>query len=435
MMKLLHTDTLQEAREKLERHTQSFPVQVKWVKSREARNRVCACDVYAGENVPSFRRSTVDGFAVLAEDSFGAGESNPVFLEVAERIPIEKKARIPLESGQAAQVQTGSMIPEGAAAVVMAEYCEAYAADKILVNKSVSAGENIAQIGEDIRKGERLIRRGQKITSREIGMLASLGIKKVLVAEPFTVTIISTGDELTDPEEGGMEEDGTTKEQTEENGSMPESRIRDINSWSLAALAEENGFLVRECIRTGDVESDICQAVLRGSEQSDIVVLSGGSSKGEKDYSLSALEQAAGTILTHGISIKPGKPTILACDQKRQTILAGLPGHPLAAWLMFRLLLCDWQEKKLGLPKKRLLPAVMQENVSSNQGRETCLLVRLQEVREEEEEMGAGVLYGACPVYTKSGSISSLSRADGFLLIPRNREGLKKGERVYVELW
>lgn len=173
-----------------------------------------------------------------------------------------------------------------------------------------------------------------------------------------------------------------------------------------------------------DEEQAILHAVQKAAVDSDIVLISGGSSKGDKDYTAGILEQVSHNVFTHGIAIKPGKPTILAWEEEHRTLLAGLPGHPMAAVLMFRLLILDWYYQRMGARRPLPWPAVMGENVSSNQGRETCLLVEL--IMGEE-----GFL--AMPVYAKSGSISSLSRADGYILIKRSREGLKQGERVWVE--
>lgn len=408
-MKLLHTDTLQSAREKLDAHTAEFPLRSVRVKSQEALFKICAADVYAGENIPPFRRSTVDGYAVCAEDTFGASDSSPAFLEVVDSVSIEERARVSVRAGEAAAVQTGSMVPDGATAVVMTEYCETYAGGKMVAYRPVSTGENMTQAGEDIPDGACVISKGKKLTAGDIGILAALGISEIEVYEPVSVTILSTGDELADPTEP-----------------LTESKIRDINSYTLAALCAEQGFVVKRSVRLKDEEEAIYRTVMEAAADSDIVLLSGGSSKGKKDYTRQVLDKISGNVFTYGIAIKPGKPTILAYDSIHRTILAGLPGHPMAAALMFRLLICDWRERKLGIRKKRPYYAVISENVSSNQGRETCLLVTVKD---------GGDGYIATPVYAKSGSISPLSRSDGYLLIDRNKEGLQKGEKVKVTVW
>lgn len=408
-MELLHTDTLEEAREKLKSETEDFKLRERRVTCEASLGCICAEDIIAGENVPPFRRSTVDGYAVIAGDSYGAGDSNPIFFRVAGQVNIEERVSIGVNSGEAVQMQTGSMIPDRATAVLMVEYTESYAADKIVAYKAVSEGENIIQIGEDIKKGTCLIRKGRKINSRDIGMMAALGISKVNVYVPMILTIISTGDELVDIWE-----------------SLSASKIRDINSYALAAEAVENGWVIRRQIRIADNKEKIFEAVSEAVGESDIILLSGGSSKGNKDYTKTVLEKITRNVFTHGISIKPGKPTILSVEQEHKVIIVGLPGHPMAALLMFRLLIVDWYMSKAGISRPKPYFAVMQENVSSNQGRATCLPVKL--VCGEAD-------YNAVPVYAKSGSISPLSKTDGYVMIPRNKEGLKKGERVRVEVW
>lgn len=412
-MELLRTDTLEEAREKLEAQTKDFVLRTSRVEIEKALGRICAADVRSKENVPAFRRSTVDGYAVAASDTYGAGEAGPVFFKVRGHVRIEEKAEMCLGAQDAAQVQTGSMLPEGATAVVMSEYTENYAAGKIACCRAVSEGENVIRQGEDIREGECIIARGRRISAADIGMMASLGITELEVFEPLEVTVISTGDELADIREP-----------------LGAGKIRDINTYTLAAEAVECGMHVRKRIRVRDDREAIRSAVTEAAGESDIVLMSGGSSKGDKDYTRSTLEEVSHNVFTCGISIKPGKPTILAYDRERQTVLAGLPGHPMAAALMFRLLIADWNDRKAGRKKRLSCPAVMHENVSSNQGRTTCLPVKLEPFRDEAGNAG----YEAVPVYAKSGSISALAKADGFIIIPRDREGLKKGEPVQAEL-
>ena len=406
-MELLHTDTLAEAREKLRRETENFILRTKKVESRDALGCICARDIFAEENIPSFRRSIVDGYAVIARDSYGAGESMPAFYEVTGKVNIEEPAVQKVRTGEAVFLQTGSMVPEGANAVRMIEYTQNYAPGKRAGYRPVSEGENIIQIGEDVGMGECLISRGEKISPEVIGKFAALGIREVEVFEPLKVTVISTGDELADMDEP-----------------LSGSKIRDINSYALGAQARSFGMEILHQIRQKDCEEDIEKTLRDVVDESDVILMSGGSSKGSKDYTKKVLEAVTGNVFTHGISIKPGKPTILAYDRAKNTVIAGLPGHPMAAVMMFRLIIGDWYFSKAGIRPPLPHFAVMGENVSSNQGRETCLLVRL--LRGEND-------YTAIPIYAKSGSISALGKADGYVMIPRNKEGLKKGERVLTE--
>ena len=411
-MELLNTDTLEEARRKLGEACAAIPLAEEEAGLLEAAGRICARDTEAAEDTPPFSRSVVDGFAVRAEETYGAGDSNPVFFRIAGSVGIEARAEVSAGPGEAVRVQTGSMIPEGASAVLMAEYAEEYAPGRLAGYRSLSGGENIIRAGEDIRKGSLLLRRGRRIAPSDVGMLAAQGIVSVRVFAPLPVTVISTGDELVGPEE------------TPEAG-----QIRDINSFVLAAEAEHLGMKVVRMRRCRDREEEIRSAVEESLEDSGMILLSGGSSKGQKDYTKQVFEEISGNVFTHGISVKPGKPTVLAFDRESRTLLAGLPGHPAAAALMFRLLIGDWYRERTGQAKIPPYPAALSENVSSNQGRATCLLVELKEAPE-----GDGPGWEAVPVRAKSGSISALSRAFGYVLIPRNREGMRKGEIVRVEV-
>ena len=407
-IELLLTDTLTQAREKLKNETKNFELKVHRVACEEALGCICAKDVIAEENVPPFRRSTVDGYAIIAGDSYGAGDSNPAFYQVTGHVNIEEQALMTVDMGEAVQVQTGSMVPDGATAVLMVEYTEQYADGKIIGYKAVSEDENIIQVGEDMAAGDCLIQRGREINARDIGMMAALGICDIEVYMPPVVTIISTGDELVDIREP-----------------LTASKIRDINSYALTAEARRMGMTVRRRLRVRDDEKEIFQAVSQSVKDSDIILLSGGSSKGSKDYTKKVLEELTGNVFTHGIAIKPGKPTILAYDREYRTVIAVLPVHPVAAMMMFRLVIIHWYCEKSGLQMCPPYMAKISENVSSNQGRETCLPVKL--VRDADGFM-------AKPIHAKSGSIASLGRADGYVRIPRNQEGLNKGAFVWVEV-
>ena len=413
-MELLHTDTLEEARRKLEEQSQGLAPGVVEIGRVEALGCICAEDVVSEENVPPFPRSTMDGYAIKAADSYGTGEASPGYYRVIGHVHIEEEAKMTVEAGEAVRVQTGSMIPRGADAVLMREYAEEYVPGKLAGYRAVSEGENIIRAGEDIRAGGCVIYRGKKIGPADIGVMAALGIQKIRVCRAPVVTVISTGDELAGAEEKLMA-----------------GKIRDINTEVLAAEAEACGMAVRKTCRVPDDREEIRNAVEEALDKSDVILLSGGSSKGEKDYTKQVFEEISHNVFTHGIAIKPGKPTLLAFDPASGTILAGLPGHPMAAALIFRLVIRDWYLKRCGAARLLPCPAVMAENVSSNHGRVSCLPVKLRMVKKTE---GSGtVTVEAVPVHAKSGSIFALASADGYVMIDRNREGLKKGEQVLVE--
>lgn len=410
-MELLYTDTLEDARRKLDAESSQLTLCTEYTDIENAVGRICAEDVCAAENIPAFPRSVVDGYAVRAEDTYGASESGPAFFRITGSVNIEEAAGCQTGPQEAVRVQTGSMVPPGASAVIMNEYGQEYGEGKLAVYRAAGTGENLIDRGEDICAGACVIPRGRKLTASDTGIMAALGIGTVCVWKKPRVTVISTGDELT-----GIEE-------------MPQAgKIRDINTYILAAEAQSRGMNVIRKLREKDCEADIRNAVRSSLQDSDIILLSGGSSKGKKDYTKQIFEELSGNVFTHGIAVKPGKPTILAFDRTSRTILAGLPGHPMAALLMFRLLIADWYRERTGGKKVPPYPAVLAENVSSNQGRATCLPVRLVLCREGD------LCYEALPVHAKSGSISALSRADGYVMIPRDREGMRKGEIVRVEV-
>lgn len=406
-MELFDTDSLQIAREKLWEQSKNKIKKTKMVSLIEATNCILAADFYAPDDIPAFARSTMDGYAICAKDSFGASSNNPLFFEVIDHVAIDQKTNKIIGANQAVQVQTGSCIPQGANAVVMVEMTEEFSNDKLMVYQAVSVGENINQKGEDMQKGQCLLEKGTKLDGTSIGILASFGIEQVEVYEPLTMTIISTGDELVDLQEV-----------------CSGSQIRDINSYSIMSCALKHGFqIIHRCL-IKDEKAELKKEVENACEISDIVILSGGSSKGEKDFSKKVMMEVTQNVLTHGIAIKPGKPTIIAYDKQNQSLVVGLPGHPLAALLMFQLIVLDWYQRFFQQKKRLPRYAQIQQNVSSNQGRETCLLVQLH-----AEETG----FSAIPIHTKSGNISSRMKADGFTLIPRDKEGLKKGEWIVVE--
>lgn len=407
-MKLLQTETLQTAREKLlefmKEKQETFVTEL-----MASEGQILAEDIISSSDIPHFRRSTVDGYAVISKDTQGASDSIPVFLEKIEEISIGFAAKSNLKNGQCAYVPTGGMIPDGADAVVMIEYCEPFDRNSIAVYESVSVGRNIVNIGEDVEKGSIVLKKGTKIRPQEIGALASAGCTNLSVYKPLKLSIISTGDELVP------------------TGKFPElGQVRDINTYALQSLAQKRGFeVVSSCVLKDD-EGLLKAAISDAMKMSDIVAVSGGSSQGNKDITAKILDELSEPgVFVHGISLKPGKPTILGYDKKSGTALLGLPGHPVAAMLVFELI-AVWVKKKLiGQANEKCIYAKMKTNMASAPGKTTCQTVRLI-----EEENG----YIAEPVFGKSGVMSTLTSADGYILIDMNKEGLHKDELVKVWL-
>lgn len=408
-MRFLQVDTISGARERLLQEVGDNFLKMETVKLSEAYGKCLAEDIYAEENIPDFRRATVDGYAVKASDTQGAGESVPVFLSVVDEISIGKPALREIKNGECAYVPTGGMIPDGADAMVMVEYTELFDKRDAAVYSSVSAGNGVVQIGEDAKKGELLLSRGTVLHSAQTGVLASLGKHTVKVYAPWHITIISTGDELA--------------EVGEEKGRC---QVYDINTHTLYALAKEQGMIVDEAFSVKDEDEKIEQALKDALLCSDIVVISGGSSQGKKDMTADIIDKIAEPgVWTHGLALKPGKPTIVGMDKPSGTLLIGLPGHPVAAIMVFQLLLVWLQKNLRGEKEAPGVPAVLSSNIPGAAGRAVCQTVKL-----EKEENG----YRAIPVFGKSGLMHTLTQADGYVLVEADKEGICKGETVYVQL-
>lgn len=408
-MRFLQVDTISGARERLLQEVGDNFLKMETVKLSEAYGKCLAEDIYAEENIPDFRRATVDGYAVKASDTQGAGESVPVFLSVVDEISIGKPALREIKNGECAYVPTGGMIPDGADAMVMVEYTELFDKRDAAVYSSVSAGNGVVQIGEDAKKGELLLSRGTVLHSAQTGVLASLGKHTVKVYAPWHITIISTGDELA--------------EVGEEKGRC---QVYDINTHALYALAKEQGMIVDEAFSVKDEDEKIEQALKDALLCSDIVVISGGSSQGKKDMTADIIDKIAEPgVWTHGLALKPGKPTIVGMDKPSGTLLIGLPGHPVAAIMVFQLLLVWLQKNLRGEKEAPGVPAVLSSNIPGAAGRAVCQTVKL-----EKEENG----YRAIPVFGKSGLMHTLTQADGYVLVEADKEGICKGETVYVQL-
>lgn len=407
-MKLLQTETLQFAREKLLACLENKQ-RIKSIDLMDAEGQVLAQDIKSSSPIPHFRRSTVDGYAVISKDTQGAGESIPVFLSSVEEVRIGYPAKTTLQNGQCAYVPTGGMVPDGADAVVMTEFCEPFDQSSIAVYESVSVGRNLVKIGEDIESGGVVLKKGTKLRPQEIGALASAGVTRVEIYEPLRLSILSTGDELVSPDK------------------LPgPGQVRDINTYALTSLAKKHGFNVAATDVLKDDEKMLRSAVSESMKISDIVVVSGGSSQGKKDMTAEIMDELSKPgVFVHGLSVKPGKPTIMGYDEQSQTALIGLPGHPAAAMLIFLLVVIWAKDQLIGQADEKCVYAKMETNVGSAPGKTTCQMVKLFE--------GEGG-YTAEPLFAKSGVMSGLTAADGYTLIDMNKEGLHKDELVKVHL-
>ena len=409
-MKLLTVDTIDEARDKINNCVKKWPVKTESTALGEVQGRVLAEDIFSPCDIPPFRRSTVDGYAVIAADTAGAGEAIPVYLKQTGYVQMGKLAGFSIHNGECAYVPTGGMLPDGADAVVMVEYCEP-SNGIIAVYEAAASGAGTAETGEDLRKGALFLKRGTFLRPQEVGALSAAGITKLSVFSPLAVCLISTGDELTSPE----------------NDPAP-GMIRDVNTNMLKALAGKYCYRVTSAAVLGDDEQRLEAAVREAMALCDIVAISGGSSQGEKDFTAQIIDRAAKPgVFTHGIAVKPGKPTILGWDEESKTLFAGLPGHPVSAMIVFELLFGRLSINSRFLSSRYpLIPAHVSCNVPGAPGRTVCQPVILH------FDNGG---YSAEPVFGKSGLISTLTHADGYIIIDLNKEGLNKGDSVFVHLF
>jgi molybdopterin molybdotransferase len=365
--------------------------------------RVLAKAVLSTEFIPDFNRSTVDGYAVIASDVFGCSESIPALLTLIGESGMGRHTEIQLKKSQCVYVHTGSEIPLYADAVVMLENAEDYGDGTIAMNKSCAPGTNIIFRGDDVKPGSQVLPIGKKLNVADIGTLAALGVNEVSVCQRPRVAIISTGDELVDVSK-----------------KLTVGKIRDVNAPMLWAAVEETGGAPWFYGIIPDDEKALETATKKAIGDCDILIMSGSTSVGVKDAAPTVIANL-GEVLVHGVAAKPGKPTIVG-EIKGKPVF-GLPGNPLAAYFMFHLFIMPLLYALQGIkPEEMRMNASLARAISSNQGREEFIPVTLDDKI-------------AHPISTKSGLITTLADANGFIRIPRDCEGLKQGEIVEVTLF
>lgn len=394
------------------------PLPAETVSLAEALGRVLAADVAAPLDVPSFDRSNVDGFAVQAASTFGASEDCPRQLTVnAEVLPTGIASRLTVTAGTATPIATGAMLPRGADAVVMIEYTD-IRDGRLRVSRPVVPGANLTFAGTDIGMGEVVLRRGEVLTSRETGVLAALGLDRVEVVRRPRVAVLSTGDELLAP--------GTP---------MRPGLVHDSNATVLGDAVRELG---GEPLPLGIVADDdaALDAALARALDCEVILLSGGTSKGAGDLSYRAVARL-GTpgIVAHGVALKPGKPLCLAAVERpdhRPVAVAVLPGFPTSAIFTFHEFLAPVIRRLAGRRDEAVavVSARLPMRVNSERGRTEYLLVGLV----ANLSAGGSPPWLAYPMGKGSGSVTAFSRADGFLVIPRQREYVEAGSVVEVQL-
>lgn len=379
-----------------------------------ALGRVLAADVVAPVDVPSFDRSNVDGFAVVAEDTFGASEEAPctVLLE-QESIHTGVVPTTTIHPGRAVLIATGGMVPRGADAVVMVEHAEV-CGPELRVGRAVTAGSNVSFAGTDITAGETVLRRGELLTSRDTGVLAAIGVAQVEVWRKPVVAILSTGDEIIAPGE-----------------EMRPARVYDSNAQVLADAVRELGGEPKRMGITHDDAAALRERLRRALESADIVLMSGGTSKGAGDVSYRVVAELDDPgIVAHGVALKPGKPICLAATRGRPVVV--LPGFPTSAIFTFHEFVAPVIRMMAGRggEERTVVSARLAVKVNSEIGRTEYLLVGLVEMPED----GAGTSLAAYPMGQGSGSVTTFSRADGFATIGRHEEIVEAGTIIRVQL-
>ena len=377
----------------------------------EAYNRVLSQDVVSTLDIPPFNRSTVDGYAVQAQDTFGADENQPATLRVSGVVSVGEQPQVKVGKGEAAEIVTGAPMPEGADSAVMVEDTE-QENDELHVFTPVTPNENVMKRGSDIKKGEVVLKKGQVLGSSEIGVLAALGLTKVKVSKIPMVAVLSTGGEVTEP-----------------GKPLPAGKIYDINAYSISTAVVESGGKPVYFGVVADDKAALSKSLHAALASADMVITSGGVSVGPRDYTPQIVDSLGKPgIIVYGIAVKPGKPTTVGFVGEKPVF--SLPGHPTSALLIFYLLARPLIQQLAGRPvaPMKTVRAVAGSRMFSAKGRRTFVMVRLM-FDESCRLIAEPVESGA------SGAITTLTKADGFVEIPENEQFVDADEEVAVSLF
>ncbi len=408
------TVSLEKALQLLQRLLPDESVDSEIMPLEQGLGRVCAADILSPENLPLYPRSTMDGYAVRARDTFGAGEKLPAYLEVSGEVIMGTFPEHGPQPGACFRIATGGILPPGTDAVVMLEHTIDVDSTLIEVVQSVAAGANVINSGEDVAKDGLLLPAGQRLRPQDIALLAGVGLNAVTVFRRVRVGLISTGDEI------------VSYDQT-----PPPGKIRDMNSVSLAALTRNLNARPTFYGIAADNEESLTGMVQQAKTENDIVLLSGSSSVGVRDLGEKIIDKMGPPgIIVHGVSVKPGKPVIIA--RAGNTMIFGLPGHPVSAAVAFDLFVRPAIMhlsgiRADGLPLHRTVKARLRRNINSTSGRTDYIRVRIT--------MNPGKDPEAHPILGKSGALSTMVRAHGYVVIAEKLQGLKEGELVEVRLF
>jgi len=403
--------TFEEAQQTIQSHFKLPALGVEEAVLLEAYNRVLAEDIVSTLDIPPFSRSTVDGYAVKAQDTFGADENQPATLKVSGAVSVGEQPLVKVNEGEAVEIVTGAPIPDGADAVVMFEDTERED-DELRVYSGVTANENVMKRGSDIKKGETVLKKGQLMGSSEIGVLAALGLTKVKVSRIPMVAVLSTGGEVTEP-----------------GKPLPPGKIYDINAYSISTAVTESGGKPVYFGVVADDKAALSKALNTALASADMVITSGGVSVGPRDYTPQIVDSLGKPgIVVYGVAVKPGKPTTVGFVGDKPVF--SLPGHPTSALLIFYLLARPLIQQLAGRPVSpmKTVKAAAGARMFSAKGRRTFVMVRLMfdtscRLIAEPVESGA------------SGAITTLAKADGFVEIPENQQFVDADEEVLVSIF
>jgi molybdopterin molybdotransferase len=392
-----------EAIEIIKEHFGKFRTQSEWVTLDAALDRVLAQDIISNEFVPDFNRSTVDGYAVIGSDIFGCSDTIPALLTRIGESFMGRHIDLKVKKGQCVYVPTGGEVPEGADTMIMLEYAEELGDGQVAIYKPAAPGTNMIFRGDDTKPGAVILPASRRINVADTGTLAALGVTEVPVMCQPRVGIITTGDELVLPGE-----------------KLELGQIRDVNGPMLMHAVKETGGNPFFWGIIQDDDTAIKAAIQTAIKDCDLLILTGGTSVGEKDAAPRVISEL-GTMLVHGLASKPGKPTLFG--EISGIPVFGLSGNPLAAYFMFYLLLRPLLFNMQGYqPLTHSITLPLERSIPSNHGREEFVPVKIQDE----------IVH---PISSKSGLITTLANTDGFIRIPRDLEGLPQGAMVEVTLF
>lgn len=371
-------------------------------------NRYLAKDIVSNINVPHFRKSTVDGYAVRFEDVISASTLNPTKLKLLGESQMGQVCKFDLDEEECVYVPTGAMIPSNANGVIMMEYCDKLNDKEVYVQKNTLFNENIVKVGEDIKEDEILYKKGHLINERDLGVLAAANIKDILVYKDLVVGIISTGDEILNI-----------------NEDINDAKIKDINAYILYGQFKKMNLNPKIYPPVKDNLEDIINLMNQAINECDIVLISGGSSVGKKDETLKAIESFKNSkVFVEGIALKPGKPTIISSVENK--LVVGLPGHPLSCAFVVESLIKPYINSLFECKEDKYIICEFEYNYHKSKGREEVLAVN---IKNENNKV-------ICiPIFSKSSTIKQFAKCDGYIRINRELEGVNKGDLVKVYLF